>query len=206
MIESENSTVVWQGLAEAREKFPVLRKDTEAHYGKFVNFNTIREQIDPVLAESGLVIFQFPDVTTDGKPALTTRVRHESGEFIEATTPLVLSKQDPQAQGSAITYMKRYSYNTILSLKNMDDDDDGDVATLPDKQVSARKDKPVAQGGASRAATSQRTELEAAFKQAGMSIAKGTKWYHDNFGKDYKAETDDANLAAAIVKLAGLTG
>jgi len=199
VIESENSGVVWQALAEARKDFPVLRKDTEAHYGKFVNFNSIREQVDPVLEKAGLVIFQWPDVTGDGKPALTTKVRHESGEFVQATTPLVLSKQDPQAQGSAITYMKRYAYNTILSLKNMDDDDDGDTATLPDKQVKTAS-------GDNRAAKGQRTELEAAFKQAGMSIAKGTKWYHDNYGKDYKSETDDANLAAAVVKLAGLTG
>jgi hypothetical protein len=199
MIESKDSGVVWQAITEARAKFPVLRKDTDAHYGKFVNFNTIREQVDPILAEFGLVIFQWPDTTDDGKPALTTKVRHESGEFVQATTPLVLSKQDPQAQGSAITYMKRYSYNTILSLKNMDDDDDGDVASLPDKQVQTAK-------GDNRAARNQRTELEAAFKQAGMSIAKGTKWYHDNFGKDYKSETDDQNLAKAIVKLAGLTG
>lgn len=199
MITSSDPKVVYDALREARPEFPELRKDTEAHYGKFVNFNTIRAQIDPVLAKHKLTIYQFPDSTNDGKPALTTLLRHDDGEFIGAVTPLALSKQDPQAQGAAITYMKRYSYNTILSLKNLDDDDDGDVASLPDKQVKTAR-------GDNRAAQNQRTELEAAFKQAGMSIAKGTKWYHDNFGKDYKSDPDDANLAAAVVKLAGLTG
>lgn len=198
IILSADPGKVFDALEEARKEFPELRKDTEAHYGKFVNFNTIRAQIDPVLARHDLAIFQFPDTVGD-KPALTTILRHKSGESVESTTPLALSKQDPQAQGASITYMKRYSYNTILSLKNLDDDDDGDVASLPDKQVKTAK-------GDNRAARNQRTELEAAFKQAGFSIAKGTKWYHDNFGKDYKSETDDQNIAQAIVKLGGLTG
>lgn len=196
MITSQNPSIVYDALREARKDFPELRKDTEAHYGKFVNFNTIREQIDPVLAQHKLTIYQFPDETYDGKPALSTVLRHDDGEYIEAITPLALSKQDPQAQGAAITYMKRYSYNTILSLKNLDDDDDGDTASLPDTQVKANTK------GDSRSVVAQRKELEVAFKAAGMSIPKGTKWYHDNYGKDYKSETDEHNLAAAIAQLA----
>jgi len=194
VITSENAGVVYAALQEARADFPELRKDTEAHYGKFVSFNTIRAQIDPILEQKGLAIFQFPD-EVDGKPALTTVLRHVSGEWILSTTPLALTKQDPQAQGSAITYMKRYSYNTILSLKNLDEDDDGDVATLPDREVQTKS-------GASREVTRLRGELVAAAKAAGWTSAKLAKNYHDEYGTDYKTDTDEGNLSSAVVKLA----
>lgn len=198
MITSDSTDKVYPALLTARGSFPELRKDTEAHYGKFVSFNTIRDQIDPILAENKLAIFQIPDTTADGKPALTTTLRHESGQFIQATTPLALSKQDPQAQGSAITYMKRYSYNTLLSLKNLDEDDDGDVASLPDKQVQTKS-------GGNRETQRLVTELEAAAKAAGLTKAQLAKKYHDEYGKDYKHDTDEGNLAAALVKV-GMKG
>ena len=204
---------LFAALHKAQKEFPEIEKRTENPYftetqGRpvlYADYNDIRAAVDPVLDANDLTITQFPSQTVNGEPALTTWLHHKSGQFIADTSSLSLKKSDPQAQGSAITYMKRYALTAVLQLKNVDADDDGNVASLDDRRITS-KGKPVSSGGASRANLSKRAELEVAFKHAGMSIAKGTKWYHDNYGKDYKSETDDTNLAAAIVKLPRLTG
>jgi hypothetical protein len=55
---------------------------------------------------------------------------HKSGQFIADTALLHLVKDDPQAHGSAMTYLRRYSYMAILGLV-ADEDDDGNAASQP---------------------------------------------------------------------------
>jgi hypothetical protein len=76
------------------------------------------------LIESGLTIAQFPV----GDYGLETILMHESGEWIQANYTMKPVKDDPQGRGSAITYARRYAIAAILSL-NIDDDDDGNLAT-----------------------------------------------------------------------------
>ena len=78
----------------------------------------------------GLVVIQFPGITdvfenVPAQPSLITRLSHSSGEWMEAETPLFLVKDDPQAQGSAITYMRRYAYCAVLGIVADPDDDAG---------------------------------------------------------------------------------
>ena len=200
IVTADNA--IFSALREARKELQPVEKGAENPFfqSHYMDLDSVKDAADPILDKHGLYITQFPDATSTGEPALTTLLVHESGDYISSTAALSLSKKDPQAQGSAITYMKRYSYVSILGIKGVDPDDDGNVGTLSDKQVTARGGK--AEGGASsRAGAGQRKELEAAFRQAGFSIAKGTKWYHDQYGKDYKSDPDEHNLAAAIVKL-----
>jgi hypothetical protein len=96
--------------------------------------------------------------------------------------------------------MKRYAYNAILGLKNVDEDDDGNVASQPDNKVT-NKGKPAEGKAASRAATGKKGELEQAAQAKEWSKAKLTKWYHEKFGKDYKSDTDEINLAQALVEI-----
>jgi hypothetical protein len=96
----------------------------------------ITEVAEP-LEKAGLVISQFPN--GDG---LTTMLIHaESGEFISATYTLqVVRQNDPQAQGSAISYARRYAITSILNLAIADDD--GEAATRPVRQAPAPSKVP----------------------------------------------------------------
>jgi uncharacterized protein (DUF3820 family) len=87
-------------------------------------------------------------MTPDGAPALETRLIHaESGEQITSHMPLVLTKQDPQSQGSALTYARRYALLAILGLVG-DEDDDASRAQSPDpayQEARADNGVPIAQ-------------------------------------------------------------
>jgi hypothetical protein len=61
-------------------------------------------------------------------------IHAESGEFISATYTLqVVRQNDPQAQGSAISYARRYAITSVLNLAISDDD--GEAAMKPLRQA-----------------------------------------------------------------------
>lgn len=102
------------------------------HYGSdFSSLNAHLDAILPVANAHGLAVVQEPHALEDGTPALRTRVIHASTfEFIESTMPLVLAKSDPQGQGSAITYARRYALAAIFGVTG-EPDDDGNRSVSP---------------------------------------------------------------------------
>jgi ERF superfamily len=90
---------------------------------KFTSLDNMIESIRHPLVSCGLSFAQFPD--GDG---LTTILIHTSGEWLKSTANLKLAKEDPQGQGSAYTYGRRYALAAMLGLA-ADEDDDGNAAT-----------------------------------------------------------------------------
>lgn len=100
---------------------------------KYASLPDILDAIKEPLQNAGLIIKQFPEMEN----ALTTLIIHaETGEFISTTYQMKAIKDDPQQQGSRITYQRRYAIGAALGL-NIDIDDDGNKASVPSKQQSA---------------------------------------------------------------------
>lgn len=122
---------------------------------RYASLAAILKTVGPVLARHGLAAVQFP-VSLDGKVGCTTRIVHESGESMEGTLLLPLTKNDPQGAGSAITYARRYGLSGALGIA-VDDDDDGNVASAssaaverPMRQAEPRAAKGPAMSAANR--------------------------------------------------------
>jgi len=72
----------------------------------------------------GLVIYHYMDGSEDGSDYCVTAVAHaESGQYVEARVRLLYGKQNPQGQGSACTYARRYGLGALLALCDTEDDD-----------------------------------------------------------------------------------
>lgn len=123
-------TAIYSALFDFQQELTTVGKTAENPFFKsaYAPLPEILKTVQPVLAKHGLGITQFPSQTTEGKPALTTILFHKDGETIEHTSPIILSKTDPQAQGSAITYMRRYGYAAVTQIV-IDEDDDGNKAS-----------------------------------------------------------------------------
>ena len=94
---------------------------------KYADLNAIREACMPALHNHGISVLQ-PTVNIDGKNFIKTVLLHESGETFEGLTEIIYSKQnDAQAQGSGITYARRYGLQSLLNIGA--DDDDGNKAS-----------------------------------------------------------------------------
>lgn len=101
---------------------------------KYADLNSVREAVIPVLNDNGISVLQ-PMVHLDGKNFIKTILLHESGEILESFTEIVYAKQnDAQAQGSGITYARRYGLQSMACVGA--DDDDGNAASkLPKQEV-----------------------------------------------------------------------
>jgi hypothetical protein len=104
---------------------------------KYADLNAIREACLPSLNNNGIVVLQ-PIVHVEGKNFVKTLLLHESGESIEGLTEIVYSKQnDAHAQGSGITYARRYGLQSLVNVGA--EDDDGNKASTPNE---SKEDKP----------------------------------------------------------------
>ena len=93
---------------------------------KYADLNAIREAVIPVLNSNGISVLQ-PIVHTDGKNFVKTILLHESGELMDSLTEIVYNKlNDAQAQGSGISYARRYALQSFVCVGA--DDDDGQKA------------------------------------------------------------------------------
>jgi hypothetical protein len=79
-----------------------------------------------VLNANGISVLQ-PIVHLDSKNFVKTILLHESGESIESVTEIIYNKlNDAQAQGSGISYARRYALQSFVCVGA--DDDDGQKA------------------------------------------------------------------------------
>ncbi len=129
----ESSSVIDQiasALVDAQGEFEAVSRTAtnpffNSHYAPLPK---VVQSAAPILLKYGLAVIQAPDVK-DGEDVLVTRLTHVSGQWIEGAQRLHLTKGDPQAHASAITYARRYGYMSILGLV-ADDDDDGNAASV----------------------------------------------------------------------------
>lgn len=130
-------------LLYVQSELPKLKKDKNNPFfkSKYVPLEQVIEVVLPILNKHGIVLVQTP-TTLGGQPALKTILWHVSDEKVEDTM-LLSSKtpNDPQAQGSAITYARRYALMSLLGLIG-DEDDDGNRASQPAKSFNKWQDVP----------------------------------------------------------------
>lgn len=126
-------------ICAAQAEMPTAEKDGEnPHFrSKFATLATVMKLALPILSKHKLSVMQFVTTMPEGGSGLATVILHTSGEYIGSTMPLLLVKNDPQAQGSAITYAKRYALMAAIGMV-ADEDDDAEKASneQPNKLAS----------------------------------------------------------------------
>lgn len=141
-MQSEQINELAAALVAAQAEFSAVPKGSANPFfkSKYAALPDVVAHTAPVLAKHGLAVSQFIDGEYLGGDALITYVIHKSGQYLSHVMRLHLPKEDPQGQGSAVTYARRYSYMAALGLV-ADDDDDGNAASRP-KQNSAPRPAP----------------------------------------------------------------
>jgi len=122
-----------QKIFRVREQIKPVKKTAENPYfkSKYFDINILVSEVMPLLQKE-LVLLTQPLVTIDGKSAVKTSLWDiESDDVIESTVFLP-EGLDAQKMGSAITYLRRYSLQSLLCLEA--EDDDGNNASKPIKK------------------------------------------------------------------------
>jgi len=134
---------------KAQAEFPKLQKDGEnPHFrSSFITLDNLLAKVLPVLNKNGLSLIQSV-TSVDGVPALLTSVS-DGENAVDSTMLLMMKSNDPQGQGSAITYARRYSLMALLGLA-AGEDDDGNAANAAEnarQEHERQKTSPVALAG-----------------------------------------------------------
>lgn len=108
---------------------PALKQSNNpAFKSKYADLASCWEAVREPLAKAQIFVMQ-EGVLTDAGVAVTTRLIHASGQWIQ-TDPLVIplgAKRDAHSAGSALSYGKRYSLSAALGITSDDDDANGAV-------------------------------------------------------------------------------
>lgn len=141
-------------LADLRTEIGAIAKNKENPFfnSEYFDINELLNQLQPHLDERGLLLTQ-PII---GGNVTTVIEDVESGEARESELPLP-NLDDPQKMGSAITYYRRYTLQSLLALQAEDDDgnkasgktDDDDKPWLneTDEEPWMKAEKYVKEGG-----------------------------------------------------------
>ena len=148
MQQSESIANLAAALVKVQPKLQHPKKNAKNPHlkNRFADLGSVIDANRDLLAEHGLAVVQtttrnqWSDSHTS-QIGVRTSLVHESGEYIldECLIPLEPQKglNLPQCAGVAITYLRRYGWQTILGL-NAEDDTDG--ATGGDSASSTPRD------------------------------------------------------------------
>jgi len=117
-------------IAEVKKEVGKLSKDaTNPFYkSKYIDINSMLDVIEPALAKHGLLLTQ-PILDGCVRTVITSIESQDMCTISELKLPEL---NDPQKIGSAITYYRRYTLQSLLALGA--EDDDGNKASQFEKK------------------------------------------------------------------------
>jgi hypothetical protein len=127
---------IYAALIAAQKEISNAKMDSKNPHFKsdYASLEAHIAAIKPALSKHELALYQSTLIDKDQLILKTTLV-HLSGEAFETSTPMLLSKNDMQGLGSAMTYARRYAIAALFNTGSGTDDD----ANLSVKQTNSKE-------------------------------------------------------------------
>jgi len=110
-------------LSKAQGAFTSVSKDDKSHYGTYSTVASVMHTVRKPLADNGLAVTQH--IVNEH---LVTFLGHSSGQYMQSAKKIIFKDiSNAQAEGSGISYARRYALISVLGLAS--EDDDGNKAT-----------------------------------------------------------------------------
>lgn len=120
---------LFAALAKAQGQIEGASKDkVNPHFkSRYADLASIWDACRKALSDNGLAVIQFP-VSDGDLVGVRTILGHSSGQSVESVAWTMPQAKGPQALGSCVTYLRRYSLAAAVGVAP-DEDDDGNGAT-----------------------------------------------------------------------------
>lgn len=122
-MKSETIGALAAALAKAQAAITGAVKDAANPFfkSKYADLESVWSACRKPLTDNGLAVVQTSRYTPDGLMLVTTLL-HSSGEWISGEMPVLVKDNSPQAQGSGLTYARRYALAALVGVYQTDDD------------------------------------------------------------------------------------
>ena len=124
-MQSETIGALAAALSKAQADITGALKDSSNPFfkSKYADLASCWDACRKQLAANNLCVIQTTDLDDlTNQTVLKTILAHSSGEWVKSITPILTKDNSPQAQGSGITYARRYALAAIVGLAQVDDD------------------------------------------------------------------------------------
>ena len=110
---------IYTKLAAVKKEIGAISKDTTNPFfkSKYFDINGLLKHVEPLLDKNGLLLLQ-PIIKGE---VFSEIIDIEDGDSVTSSIDLP-NLQDPQKLGSAVTYYRRYTLQSLLGLQAEDDD------------------------------------------------------------------------------------
>ena len=122
-MQSETIGALAAALSKAQADITGALKDSSNPFfkSKYADLAACWDACRKQLAANNLSVIQTTQVGEHGLVLVTT-LAHASGEWVRGELPVRAKDDSPQAQGSGITYARRYALAALVGLAQIDDD------------------------------------------------------------------------------------
>lgn len=126
-------------ILEVKKKIGVLSKNAKNPFFKsqYLDLNELLTHVEPLLWENNLLLLQ----PIQNGYVFSNIHDVETNDIVAQSFIELPDISDPQKLGSAITYFRRYTLKSLLSIS--EEDDDGNKASVSNKKPELKK-KPLA--------------------------------------------------------------
>lgn len=134
---------IFAALAAAQMQMGKALKDSSnpAFKSKYADLASVMEACMGALNGNGIAVFQ-PTFDDERGRYVKTILAHISGATLECRVPLIVSKNDMQGYGSAVTYARRYGLMSMAGIAPEDDDGNAAVKAAPRGEVNEPPRRP----------------------------------------------------------------
>lgn len=168
-IMSPDIGEISKALSKAQSEMLTAKESSNNPFfkSKYADYNAVRDAVIGPLTKNGLSWVHILS-KVDGENCVITILMHSSGQWLKSVFPMPTTKGDAQSQGSAITYLKRYSLSAITGCAcGSGEDDDGE------KAMSYHREKKPAKAEVQESAHS----IEELHKRCGIGTLDEVKEY-----------------------------
>lgn len=137
-VAKNTTTNIYLQLWKAKQEIGKINKSADNPFfkSKYADLNTILDVVEPILHKYGLVLIQPIE---NGKVcSQVIDIETKEGIYSEIELPII---SDPQKLGSCISYFRRYTLQSLLSLSMQDDDSNSATESVKNTKPTITKER-----------------------------------------------------------------
>lgn len=135
MKTSNDTDKIYPAIFAMQQALEPIERTKTVKTGKYsfsyAPLDAIMDKVRPLFSANGLAVMQAVDADV-----LTTRLIHQSGQWVESETFLNRDHANMQGFGGEITFKRRYALSALIGLVS---DDDNDAPPARGPKIGARQ-------------------------------------------------------------------